>query len=112
MIEEKYVMGVPFYRQEQQWARRGVPLSRQNMANWVVHASQTWFEPIYDRMKETLLKQDIIMADETSIQVLREHGKAPESKSFMWVYRSGRYAPGMVLYEYHHPGQGSILKNF
>ena len=100
VIEEKYVMGVPFYRQEQQWARRGVPLSRQNMANWVVHASQNWFEPIYDRMKETLLKQDIIMADETSIQVLREHGKAPESKSFMWVYRSGRYGPGMVLYEY------------
>ena len=40
------------------------------------------------------------MADETSIQVLREDGKAPESKSFMWVYRSGRYGPGMVLYEY------------
>jgi len=46
-------------------------------------------------MKETLLKQDIIMADETSIQVLREDGKAPESKSFMWVYRSGRYGPSI-----------------
>lgn len=100
VIEEKYVMGVPLYRQEKQWVRRGVLLSRQNMANWVVHASQNWFKPIYDRMKETLLKQDIIMADETSIQVLREDGKAPESKSFMWVYRSGRYGPSMVLYEY------------
>ena len=100
VIEEKYVMGVPLYRQEKQWARRGVLLSRQNMANWVVHAAQNWFAPIYDRMKATLLKQDIIMADETSVQVLQEDGKTPESKSFMWVYRSGRYGPGMVLYEY------------
>lgn len=100
VIEEKYVMEVPFYRQEQQWVRRGILLSRQNMANWVVHAAQNWFEPVYNRMKETLLGQDIIMADETSVQVLREDGKAPESKSFMWVYRSGRYGPSMVLYEY------------
>ena len=50
VIEEKYVMGVPLYRQEKQWARRGVLLSRQNMANWVVHAAQNWFEPIYERM--------------------------------------------------------------
>lgn len=116
VIEEKYVMGVPLYRQEQQWARRGVQLSRQNMANWVVHAAQNWFEPIYNRMKDVLLAQDIIMADETSVQVLREDGKAPESKSFMWVYRSGRYEPGMVLYEYQpsrakeHPKE--FLRNF
>ena len=116
VIEEKYVMGVPLYRQEQQWARRGILLSRQNMANWVVHAAQNWFEPIYTRMKEILLEQDIIMADETSIQVLREDGKTPESKSFMWVYRSGRYGPGIVLYEYQpsraqdHPKE--FLKGF
>lgn len=116
VIEEKYVMGVPFYRQEQQCARRGVPLSRQNMSNWVIHAAQYWFKPIYDRMKEILLAQKIIMADETGIQVLREDGKAPESKSFMWVYRSGRYAPGIVLYEYQpsrareHPRD--FLQNF
>lgn len=116
VIEEKYVMGVPLYRQEQQWARRGVSLSRQNMANWVIHAAQNWFTPIYDRIKEILLKQDIIMADETSIQVLKEDGKAAESKSFMWIYRSGRYGPGMVLYEYQpsrarkHPDE--FLRDF
>ncbi len=116
VIEEKYVMGVPLYRQEQQWARRGVSLSRQNMANWVIHAAQNWFTPIYDRMKEILLKQDIIMADETSIQVLKEDGNAAESKSFMWIYRSGRFGPGMILYDYQpsraqkHPEK--FLKGF
>ena len=100
IIDEKYVMGVPLYRQEQQWLRRGVGLSRQNMSNWVQYAAQNWFQPIYDRMREMLLTESVIMADETSIQVLKEDGKAAESKSFMWVYRSGRYGPGIVLYEY------------
>jgi transposase len=100
IIDEKYVMGVPLYRQEQQWLRRGVGLSRQNMSNWVQYAAQNWFQPIYDKMRETLLAESVIMADETSIQVLKEDGKAAESKSFMWVYRSGRYGPGIVLYEY------------
>lgn len=100
VIEEKYVMGSPLYRQEQQWARRGVNISRQNMANWISHAAENWFEPVYERMKAELLAQDIIMADETTIQCLKEDGKKAESKSYMWLYRSGRYSPGIVLYEY------------
>lgn len=69
VIEEKYVMGAPLYRQEQQWARRGINISRQNMSNWIMHA-QTWLQPIYDRMKAKLLAQDIIHSDETTLQVL------------------------------------------
>lgn len=115
IIEEKYVMGVPLYRQEQQWARKGVNLSRQNMSNWIMHA-QTWLQPIYDRMKAKLLEQDIIHADETTLQVLNEDGKKAESQSYMWLYRSGRFGPGIVLYEYQpsrareHPRE--FLKGF
>jgi hypothetical protein len=60
VIEEKYVMAVPLYRQEKQWERRGVKVSRQNMANWIM-AAQHWLQPIYDRMKQVLLSQDIIL---------------------------------------------------
>lgn len=112
VIEEKYVMGIPLYRQEQQWARRGVALSRQNMSNWILHAASQWFEPIYDQMRAALLRENIIMADETSVQVLNENGKAPESKSFMWVYRSGRYGPGIVLYEYQPSRAAEHVKQF
>ena len=115
IIEEKYVMGVPLYRQEQQWARKGINLSRQNMSNWIMHA-QTWLQPIYDRMKAKLLEQGIIHADETTLQVLNEDGKKAESQSYMWLYRSGRFGPGIVLYEYQpsrareHPRE--FLKGF
>jgi transposase len=111
VIEEKYVMGVPLYRQEQQWARRGINLTRQNMSNWIMHA-QNWLQPIYDRMKEVLLNQAIIHADETTVQVLEEAGKKAESKSYMWLYRSGRYGPGIVLYEYQPSRSGEHPKEF
>lgn len=109
-------MGVPYYRQEQQWARRGCNISRQNMANWVIRAAETWLEPLYEHMKGLLIKQQVIQADETTVQVLHEEGKKPESKSYMWLYRSGRYGPGIVLYEYQpsrareHPRE--FLKDF
>jgi hypothetical protein len=111
VIEEKYVMGVPLYRQEQQWSRRGVNLSRQNMANWIMHA-QHWLQPIYDGMKEVLLSQDIIFADETTLQVLQEDGKKAESQSYMWLYRSGRDGPGIVLFEYQPTRSGEHPKGF
>ncbi len=116
VINEKYVMGSPFYRQEQQWARSGVSLSRQNMANWTIYAAENWFEPLYERMKAELLAKDLLNADETSIQVLKEDGKAAESKSFMWLYRTGRYDPAITLFEYQpsrakeHPRE--FLKDF
>ena len=79
IIEEKYVKAVPLYRQEQQWERRGVSISRQNMSNWIMHAASNWLQPIYDAMKAELQKQDIIHADETSVQVLAEDGKKAQS---------------------------------
>ena len=81
IIDEKFVMGVPYYRQEQQWIRRGCNISRQNMANWVIRAAETWLAPMYEHMKGLLLTQPIILADETTVQILREEGKRPESKS-------------------------------
>ena len=116
IIDEKFVMGVPYYRQEQQWTRRGCNISRQNMANWVIRAAETWLEPMYEHMKDLLLAEPIILADETTVQVLQEEGKKPESKSYMLVYRTGRYGPGIVLYEYQpsrarvHPRE--FLKDF
>ena len=31
----------------------------------------------------------LLHADETETQVLHEPGKAPQSKSYMWLYRTG-----------------------
>jgi len=114
---QKFVMGVPLYRQEQDWERRGINLSRQTMSNWLIKATFDWLEPIYDALKEILCNCQVLHSDETTLQVLHKPGKPPQSNSYMWLYRtSGDMGNPIVLYEYQpdrkaeHPK--SFLKNF
>jgi transposase len=114
---QKFVMAVPLYRQEQEWNRQGINLSRQTMCNWLIIATFLWLEPIYDALKEILCLRKVLHADETTLQVLQETGKPAQSKSYMWLYRtSGDTSSPIVLYEYHsdrkaeHPK--TFLKNF
>lgn len=79
---QKYVNSQPLYRQEQDWTRLGYPLSRQTMANWMIYGAEQWLKPVVVEMKRYLLKQEVLHADETTLQVLKEPGKAaPEARS-------------------------------
>ena len=88
VMTKKYVDGLPLARQEKIWARQGVELSRATLANWVIQCTQTWLKPLYRHMKQTLLEDTVIHADETTVQVLKEDGKTATSESRMWVYAS------------------------
>lgn len=111
----KFVDGVPLYRQEQHYARLGIDLSRGVLSNWMIKGSE-WLELIYGRMKQKLLEQEVLHADETTLQVLKEPGRAAESQSYMWLYRTGCVGPPAVLYEYQPTRAGehprSFLKGF
>jgi len=101
IAHQKYVLALPLYRQEQEFKRLGLNLSRQTMANWMIYASKKYLQPIYDAMKAQLLAHQVLHADETLLQVLREPGKAPQSDSYMWLYRTSSDAlRPIVLYEY------------
>ncbi|WP_083521314.1 IS66 family transposase [Alicyclobacillus kakegawensis] len=100
VIDKKYVDGLPLYRQEEQFARKGLALSRQTLANWVVLGTTRWLSLVYDRLHEELLSRKYLHADETTLQVLHEPGRAAESESYMWLYRSGRDGPPIVLFDY------------
>ena len=99
-MNQKYVEAMPLYRQEQAWGRLGVELSRQTLANWVIQAAERWLGPLYQRIHECLVKAGILHADESDLQVLREPGRSATSKSYLWLYRTGRGSPPMVLYDY------------
>jgi transposase len=101
IMTQKYVSGVPLYRQEQEFERNGIGLSRQTMSNWIVKCSQDWLEPVYNALHEMLRKQKILHADETTLQVLHEPGKEAQTDSYMWLYRtSGDTEMPVVLYDY------------
>ena len=107
IIHEKFVMGSPLYRQEQEINRQGIQLSRQTMSNWILKATEDYLTAVYAQLHKELLKREVLHADETTLQVLHEPGKAPQSDSFMWLYRtSGDTRKPIVLYEYQ-PGRGA-----
>lgn len=83
IMTQKFVMGSPLYRQEQEINRQGIQLSRQTMSNWILRATEDYLTPIYDRLHEELVKREVLHADETTLQVLHEPGKEPQSNSYM-----------------------------
>ena len=107
IMTEKFVMGVPIYRQEQALKRQGIRLSRQTMSNWILTASERLLHPFYEALHKEILTRDVLHADETTLQVLHEPGKKPTTKSYIWLYRtSGDGKPPVALYEYQ-PGRGA-----
>lgn len=111
IMSQKYVEGMPLYRQEKHLAHLGVELSRQTLANWMLHGAHSWLSKIYERMNEHLLQHDVLHADETTLQVLREPGRSAQSTSYLWLFRTGRGSSPIVLYDYQttraskHPRQ-------
>jgi len=113
VIFDKIFMGMPYYRQESGMAELGLRLPRETMANWFIYCAEHYFYPIYERMHEHLIKRDILHADETTCQVLREEGKSAESTSFMWIYLTGSDGlPPIVLYDYTAGRSGMYAKDF
>jgi len=100
VMAQKYVEGLPLYRQEQHLARLGVHLSRQTLANWMIQGADRWLSHLYARLYTQLLSQDVLYADETTLQVLQEPDRPAQSTSYMWLYRTGSTGPPIILYDY------------
>jgi len=114
---QKYSSGMPLYRIEKGFQYDGVVISRQTMCNWVIKCVEIYLLAIYVLLKSYLLKESVIHADETTHQVLREPGRAPQTKSYEWLYRtSGDSERKIVIFDYRetrgqeHPKE--FLKDF
>jgi transposase/exonuclease VII small subunit len=99
VCDQKYTYAMPLNRQEHLFSRLGVDLSRQTLANWVIRGSE-WLETLYEPLHAKLLERRVLHADETTLQVLKEPGRNAETDSYMWLYRTGRDGPPIVLYDY------------
>ena len=108
VMYQKYVNGMPLYRQEKDWENLGLSLKRATMANWIIRCSQDYLYPVIHFLHGELIKREIIHCDETPTQVLKEPGKKAQAKSYMWLYRSGNdgKAP-IVLYDYKPSRSGT-----
>ncbi len=112
IMNQKYSCAMPLFRQEQELKNMGVKLSRQTMANWMI-AGANLLKPLYEKLREQLIQESLIHADETPVEVLCEDGKNPTATSYMWVYRTGAHAGNpVILYKYEVGRSGDYAKKF
>jgi transposase len=103
----KYQDALPLYRQETILQRIGVDIPRATLANWMIRAG-TLVQPLINLLQDRLLAYDIIQMDETTVQVLKEDGKAASSTSYLWLRRGGPPDQRVVLYDYD-PGRSQVV---
>lgn len=113
VLNAKYVNAVPLYRQEMEFERYGLHISRQNMANWTIQCADRYLAVLYDYLHEKMYGYHVLQADETPMLVNKD-GRPAGSKSYMWVYRTGRMYTGrqIVLYEYQRTRNASHPREF
>lgn len=109
LLTAKFCDGLPFYRMEKIFLRMGIELSRQTMSRWAIKIAERC-RILINIMREELLSGPLIGIDETTLQVLKEPGRKPETKSYMWVYRGGTKDKPVILYEYRETRSGTFLK--
>ena len=113
VMYQKFCNGLPYCRQEKDWKQYGVAITRATMANWVIRNSEAFFLPMYEYFHRKLLEREFAMADETPLQVLHEPERRAQTKSYMWLFRSGEDGlPAIILYGYSPTRSGSHAKEF
>lgn len=117
IIYEKFAKAVPLYRQEKDFAAKGIPLLRATMSEWVCTIAERWCLPILEEMHKRLILLGIIHGDETVLQVLHEMDRKATTDSRMWVYCNGKMNDrSIIIFEYQqtrggiHPAK--FLKGF
>jgi len=85
VIVQKFEDAIPLHRQAKIYKNRfGVPFTDTTLSSWTIKAAQR-LSPFIDLLKERLLQNEYIQADETTLQVLKEKGRKATKKSYLWL---------------------------
>ena len=95
----KFCDALPLYRQEQQFARLGVAVSRRTMSAWMIAAADAC-QPLMEALVDQLRGGPTLQIDETTVQVLGEPGRANTTRSYVWVACGGQSSAPVLVYRY------------
>jgi transposase len=102
----KYQFGMPIYRQAGLLRRFGGDISSNTLAASMVRVGLAT-QPVINLMRDMLLDAELIYCDETTFQVLKEQGRKPETKSYLWAQMTGSGIP--IRCFTYTPGRGAKL---
>lgn len=102
----KYQFGMPLYRQAGLLSRFGGDISSNTIAASMVRVGLAT-QPVINLMRDALLDAELIYCDETTLQVLKEEGRRPQTKSYLWAQMTGSGVP--IRCFTYTPGRGTKL---
>ncbi|WP_448177441.1 IS66 family transposase, partial [Pseudomonas putida] len=107
----KFADHLPLYRQEKIFGRAGLAIPRSTLARWVGQTG-VQLQPLVDALREAVLAQPVIHADETPVQMLAP-GEKKTHRSYVWAYSSTTYAElKSVVYDFSPSRAGEHARNF
>lgn len=113
IIIDKFVDHLPVYRQIERFKREDIKLSSSTLNGWQQSIGNL-LEPLYETLKNRVLAQGYIQADETPIQVLDKNKKGKTHRGYYWIYHSP--LEKSVFFEYNtgrsREGPKKLLENF
>ena len=111
VLVARFVDALPFYRQEKQFLRIGVEISRATMCSWARKVAESC-DILLTMLKKEILSGPLININETPTQVFNEPNKSNTTKSYMWVFRGGTPEHSGILFEYHPSRSGDVPAAF
>jgi transposase len=109
IIVSKFVDALPLYRQEKQFQRYGVEISRATMASWIKQVAMAC-ECLVELFLQDIRSGSVAAMDETPIQVLKESGRKNTQKSYMWLIRGGPPEKPILCFKYSPSRAAEVAK--
>jgi len=102
---------LPLYRQERIFGRAGLAIPRSTLAQWV-GACGVQLQPLVDALREIVLEQGVIHADETPVPMLAP-GLKKTQRAYIWAYTASPFADlRAVVYDFSSSRAGEHARTF
>lgn len=107
----KYADHLPLYRQESIFGRAGLAIPRSTLAQWV-GVTGVQLQSLVDALRDVVLGQQVIHADETPVQMLTPGAKKTH-RSYVWAYATSKFCEtAAVVYDFSPSRAGEHARNF
>jgi transposase len=87
VVVSRFTDHMPYFRQEQIYARGGVELSRQKLGRWAEHVALL-LQGLQGQLRERILQSGYCQADETPVNVLDAERPGAARAAWLWTYHA------------------------
>lgn len=107
----KFADHLPLYRQESIFGRAGLAIPRSTLAQWV-GVTGVQLQPLVDALRDVVIGQQVVHADETPVQMLAP-GSKKTHRSYVWAYATSQFCEtAAVVYDFSPSRAGEHARNF